>query len=156
MISKLVQQAFLTGASKSRFRAGLVAGLVSGIVSGAPSTAWAIATGDDILRSTRAIGHLVRPRSKGIRLLALSGFMHLAISSAWGILLAFVLPKKRTTLWGMVIGVGIYVLDMVIIGRRHQEIRSLPQLPQLLDHLLYGALAGTIIRQQREEHVSPN
>ena len=112
---------------------------VAAVLSGTPSTAVELATGGDVLRAARAAGELVPPGTPGVMRGAIA---HTIVSAFWGAVLATALPRRRQVLWGAVAGVAIAALDMGVIARRFPAIRSLPALPQLADHVAFGALYG--------------
>jgi hypothetical protein len=124
------------------------AGLIAAVVSGAPSTIHALATGRDPLEATYAAGSLLLPgeRRRGV-LLAAAIPVHLGISVGWAVLLAAVLPRRRTVLAGAAAGLAIAALDLGIVGRRFERIRALPVGPQLADHIAYGAVVGAALRK---------
>lgn len=128
--------------------AGPVAGIVAGLVSGLPSTLDAIARGG-LVDLYRAPGAQVLPRRGPVAQMAATLPVHLAISAGWGTVLAAVLPRRATVAWGIVAGVGIYALDLGVIGRRLPIVRDLRALPQALDHVMFGAAAAALIRWQR-------
>ncbi len=119
---------------------GLAAGAVAGLVSGAPSTTAALLTGRDPLEAVRAAGSLV-----GSPKLGAGAVVHVAVSLAWGVALAAVLPRRRSVLWGAAAGVAIAALDLGVVGRRLAPIRALPTIPQVVDHLAYGAVVGVAL-----------
>jgi hypothetical protein len=124
------------------------AGLIAAVVSGAPSTIHALATGRDPLEATYAAGSLLLPgeRRRGV-LLAAAIPVHLGISVGWAVLLAVVLPRRRTVLAGAAAGLAIAALDLGIVGRSFERIRALPVGPQLADHIAYGAVVGAALRK---------
>ena len=131
-------------------RDGLVAGSVAAVLSGAPSTLYALASGGDPLEATLAAGAMVMPRGRRIaRLVVTAVAVHAALSLGWAQVLARTLPCRRTTVWGAVAGLGIAALDLGIIGHRFPRVRALPQLPQVADHVAYGATVGTVLSRRR-------
>lgn len=119
-------------------------------VSGAPSTAYAIARGDDPLQATVAAGSLLLPReTRRTRLLAAALPVHLALSLAWALVLARALPARAGAVHGAVAGLAIAGVDLGLVGRRFPRIRSLPLAPQLADHALYGASVAVVLRRRR-------
>jgi hypothetical protein len=120
--------------------AGLVAGAVAGAVSGVPSTLLSLGRPDGIVAATRAAGALLgRPTvPRGI-------LAHAALSLGWGVILSKTLPRHHRVSAGLVAGAAIAALDLGLVGRRTPEIRALPQVPQWLDHLAYGASAGAVL-----------
>jgi hypothetical protein len=133
----------------SRLRAGLRAGVVAGALSGAPSTVHALATGRSPLDAVQAAGTLLLPsdgvdRAPGA--LATAGVLaHGAISLGWGVVLAAVLPRRHPVAWGAVAGLAIAGLDLGLFARRLPRIRALPTVPQVADHVAYGALVGAVL-----------
>jgi hypothetical protein len=129
---------------------GLVAGAVAALLSGAPSTLHALATRSDPLEATLAAGTLLLPRERRRPVLALAAVpVHLALSLGWAIVLAALLPRRRTVAWATLAGLAIAALDLGVVGRRVARIRALPQLPQVLDHVAYGAAVGAVLSRRR-------
>lgn len=129
---------------------GLVAGAVAAVLSGAPSTLHALATRTSPFEATLAAGTLLLPRERRPVLLALAAVpAHVALSLGWALLLAAVLPRRRTVACATLAGLAIAALDLGIVGRRYPRIRALPQLPQVLDHLTYGAVVGAVLSWRR-------
>jgi hypothetical protein len=128
----------------------LVAGVVAAIASGLPSTVWALATRGDPLESTLAAGSILLPReTRRARLLAAAVPVHLALSLGWAFVLARLLPRRNEAAAGAVAGLGIAALDLGLIGRSIPRIRALPLLPQIADHIAYGATVGYMLARRR-------
>ena len=119
---------------------GLVAGAVAAVVSGAPSTAATLVSGRDPLEAVRAAGCIV-----GSPTLVGGAVVHTVVSLWWGVVLAAVLPRQRRALWGVAAGGVIAALDLGVVARRFPRIRALPTLPQVADHLAYGAVVGAVL-----------
>ena len=129
---------------------GLAAGAVAALLSGAPSTLHALATRTSPLEATLAAGTLLAPRSSRPAVLLLAAVpVHLALSFGWALLLAAVLPRRRTIAWATLAGVGIAALDLGVVGRRFPRIRALALAPQVLDHVAYGATVGVVLSRRR-------
>jgi hypothetical protein len=129
---------------------GLTAGFVAAILSGLPSTFWSLAARRDPLEATLAAGSvLLTSERRRAPLVAAAVPVHLSLSLGWALLLARVLPRGRETAAGAVAGLGIAVLDLGVIGRRLPRIRALPLLPQVADHLAYGATVGYVLERRR-------
>lgn len=127
-------------------RAGLRAGAVSAVLSGLPSTVHAVVTGRSPLDAVRAAGTLLLPEdAPGSRLAVAGVAAHGATSLAWGVVLAAILPRRRPVLWGACAGLVIAGVDLGVLGSRWPRIRALPLLPQLADHVAYGALVGAVL-----------
>jgi hypothetical protein len=128
----------------------MAAGAVAAVVSGVPSTLWALRAGGDPLEATLAAGSLLLPReTRRGRLLAAAVPVHLALSFSWGVVLARVLPERRTVAAGTAAGLAIAALDLGVIGRRVPRVRSLSTLPQLTDHAVFGATVGAVLGRRR-------
>jgi hypothetical protein len=129
---------------------GVAAGSAAALVSGAPSTLYSLLTGGRLLEPSLAAGTLLlrRERRSG-RLLVAAAAAHLGLSLGWALVLAAALPRERTVALGALAGLGIAGLDLGVIGRHYPRIRALPQLPQVADHLAYGATVGAVLRLRR-------
>jgi hypothetical protein len=118
--------------------------------SGLPSTIHALATGRPVLAATRAAGSLVLPAEAApASLLAAGVVVHACLSLGWGTVLAVTLPRRGTTAWGAVAGLVIAGLDLGLVGRHRPLIRALPLVPQVADHVAFGALAAAILARCR-------
>jgi hypothetical protein len=132
-------------------RDALRAGAVAAVLSGAPSTLWALATGGDPLAPSLAAGSMLLPAtSERSRLLAAAG-VHGALSIGWAQVLAVATGQRERTvaggaLWGAAGGLVIAAFDLGLAHAlrtpRLSGVRALPVLPQLADHLAYGAVVG--------------
>ena len=130
----------------SDLRVGLRAGAVAAVLSGAPSTVHALASGRSPLDAVEAAGTLLLPDDAPPSARAAAGLVaHGAISLGWGVVLAAVLPRRRTVAWGALAGLAIAGLDLGVLGRRWPRIRALPTLPQVADHVAFGALVGAVV-----------
>ena len=113
------------------------AAALAGVLSGAPSTLHAAITGRDVLASVRAAGTLLgRPTvARGV-------LAHAAITVLWTGVIAAVPAARRNVATGAVAGVIIGAADLAIARRRFPAIAALPTVPQLLDHVAFGALVA--------------
>jgi hypothetical protein len=128
----------------------VAAGAVAAVVGGAPSTLWALAAGDDPLEPTLAAGSILLPHeTRRGRLVAAAVPVHLTLSFAWAFLLARALPRRRSIAAGAVAGLGIAALDLGVAGRLFPRIRALPPVPQIADHVVFGAAAGFVLERRR-------
>jgi hypothetical protein len=119
---------------------------VAAVISGLPSTGHALVTGQDPLEASVAAGSLLLRRERRPGLLLVAAIpVHLGISAMWGVLLSILLPRRGRVLYGAVGGLIIAAFDLGVIGRRIPRIRNLPLLPQLADHVLYGATVGAVL-----------
>jgi hypothetical protein len=123
----------------------LRAGLAAAALSGAPSTVHALVTGRDPLAATLAAGSILLPgETRRGPLLAAAVPVHLALSLGWTVVLE--LAGVRRARAGAVAGLAIAALDLGLAGRRFARIRALPLLPQVADHVAFGAIAGRLLR----------
>jgi hypothetical protein len=130
----------------SDLRVGMRAGAVAAVLSGAPSTVHALATRRSPVDAIRAAGTLLLPDDAAPAGLAAAGVAtHGAISLGWGVVLAAVLPRRRTVVWGALAGLALAGLDLGVLGRHWPRIRALPAAPQVADHVAFGALVGAVV-----------
>ena len=128
-----------------RSRRIAVAGAVAAAGAGLPSTLHTLVTGGDLLASTRAAGTLVPGRRDRPGLVA-GVAVHLVVSAGWTAVLSAADRRHRLgPLGGGAAGLLVAALDLEMAGRRYPAIRSLPRLPQWLDHVAFGALAGALL-----------
>ncbi len=135
-----------TGAAGRSLSDAVIAGSVAAVLSGLPSTLHALRTGGDPLEASLAAGTLLLPAEQRVgRLLPAASLVHAGMSLGWALVLAATLPARRTTLAGGLAGAAIAALDLGLVGRRLPLIRRLPVLPQLADHVAYGAVVGSVL-----------
>jgi hypothetical protein len=128
----------------------VVAGALAAVAGGAPSTAWALARGADVLEGGRAAGSLVLWReTRTLPLVAAAVPVHLALSLGWAAVLAAALPRRREAAWGVAGGLAIAALDLEVIGRAFPRVRALAQAPQWADHVAYGLTVGAVLQRRR-------
>ncbi len=128
----------------------LLAGAVASVLAGVPSTAYALATGRPLLEAAAAAGSIVLPGERRTAVLVVAAVpVHLALSLGWAQAIAAVLPRRRPVLGAVGCGLAIAALDLGVVGRRLPRIRALPQVPQWLDHVAYGASVGLVLRARR-------
>jgi hypothetical protein len=134
----------------SRSHDGLVAGAVAAVVSGLPSTVHALATGRDPLEATLAAGSVVLPNeTRRLPLFLAAVPAHFSISLGWGLVLSRVLPRRPGVAAGAAAGLAIAALDLGVLGRRLPRIRTLPLVPQLADHVLYGMTVAAVLARRQ-------
>jgi hypothetical protein len=137
-------------------RDAMHAGLIAAALSGAPSTAIALARGDDVLEGARAAGALLLPReTRALPLLVAAVPVHLALSLGWAVVLERLLPRGSEPLGGVLGGLAIAALDLGVIGRRLPRIRTLSQPRQWADHAAYGLAVGLVLAYRRRVHSPP-
>lgn len=135
-------------------RAALRAGTVAAVLSGAPSTVWAVLSGTDPLAPSLAAGSMLLPRTTRRRqLLGAAAVVHIGLSIGWAQVLAAVPPGPRTAAGGALRGAAgglvIAALDLglahVVRSPRLEQVRALPVLPQVADHISFGAIVGGLL-----------
>jgi hypothetical protein len=128
------------------------AGALAAVVSGIPSTAHALLTGGDVLAATRAAGTLLPGRNNrpGV---AAGLVAHIVVSAAWTRVLAAAARHHRLgAVGGAVAGLAIAAVDLGIAARAYPAVKALPRGPQILDHLVFGAVTGALLdRPQRTD-----
>jgi hypothetical protein len=75
--------------------------------------------------------------------------VHLALSLGWGVVLALALPRRRTVPAGAAAGLAIALLDLGVMGRRLPLVRALHTLPQVADHVAFGAVMAAVVARRR-------
>jgi hypothetical protein len=141
---------FALAAARGRAPRDVVAAAaVAAVVSGAPSTAHALATGIDPLEASLAAGTLLLPHERrASRLLPAATLAHATLSLGWAIVLAAILPRRRTLLPATAAGLAIAALDLGVVGRRFPRIRELALVPQILDHVAYAVTVGAVLERR--------
>jgi hypothetical protein len=123
---------------------------VAAVLSGGPSTLVALRSGDSPIEATLAAGTLLLPREHRHVALALAAVpVHLALSLGWALVLAALLPRRHTTAWGAASGLAIAALDLGVVARRYPRLRALRTVPQVADHVAFGATAGAVLALRR-------
>jgi hypothetical protein len=128
----------------------LIAGSVATALSGIPSTLYSALTGADIAEPTRAAGAmLIAPNSSDPQLLIAAAVVHIAVSFFWSGILIVVLPRVFIAPACVLAALLIGVLDLrVIAPHLYPEVARLPFLPQMADHLMWGACLGLVLRRR--------
>lgn len=130
-----------SGSARADFRR---AALAAGLLSGLPSTTYALLRDGDPLAATRAAGRLLVPaaRSDAV-LLPAAALVHAALTAGWT---AVLLRLPGGVLRGAGYGLAVAALDLglahLVRGRRFTAVAHLDLLPQLADHLAFGALVS--------------
>ena len=129
----------------------LLAGLAGAAGGGLPSTVMALARGDDVLDGARAAGSLLLWRERRtLPLLVAAVPVHLALSLGWAAAIERVVPRGDELAGGVLGGLAVAALDLGVIGRRLERIRSLPQGRQWADHVAYGLAVGAVLARRRQ------
>lgn len=125
----------------------LRAGTVAAVLSGAPSTVWALATRTDPLAPSLAAGSMLLPRTtRRLPLLAAAAGVHAVLSLGWAVAMAAVPGGVlRGAAGGLTIAAVDFGLAYASDSPRFTQIRALPLLPQIADHVAYGAIVGALL-----------
>ena len=131
-------------------RDALLAGAVASVLAGVPSTLHALGTNRSVLEGAAAAGSILLPAERRTPVLVAAAVpVHLVLSLGWAQLIALVAPRRRPVAGSIVCAVAIAALDLQVIGRRLPRIRALAQGPPWVDHLVYGATVGVVLRKRR-------
>ena len=130
-------------------RDALAAGAVAGVVGGVPSTLWALVARSDPLEPTLAAGSVLLPNeTRRPRLVPAAAPLHLTLSFGWALALERVLPRRGAVATGALAGLAVAALDLGLAARWFPRVRALPLLPQLADHVAYGATVGFVLSRR--------
>ena len=105
-----------------------------------PSTLHALVTRRPLRATVAAAGELLG-RPGVVR----GAIAHSVLTIGWTSVLLVALPRRATVAWGAVAGAAIGLADLAIADRRFPAIAALPRLPQLADHVAFGALVGAVV-----------
>jgi hypothetical protein len=134
----------------------VIAAAVAAVVSGAPSTTHALLTRTNPLEASLAAGTLLLPHERrASRLLPAAAAAHAALSLGWAVVLAAVLPRRRTLLPAVAAGLAIAALDLGVVGRHFPRIRALALVPQILDHVAYAVTVGAVLERRAVTRRAP-
>jgi hypothetical protein len=125
-------------------RRAIEAGSWAAALSGAPSTLHALATGGDPLEASLAAGSMLLPNEtrRGL-LFAAAVPVHLTLSLGWAVVLER--AGVRGAARGAFAGLAIAALDLAVGRALFPRVRALPLLPQVADHVAYGAIVGRML-----------
>ncbi len=133
---------------------GLVAGTVAGLASTLPSALAGARSSGDPWASRRAAGNLVLPATApGPVLLAAGIALSVADALNWGVVLARWLDRTHPVIHGAGAGVGLVAFRYGVVGRRRPLIRALPPLPQVVDSVVFGMVAGAVLSRRRRQPI---
>jgi len=138
-------------APRTLFSDALRAGAPAALLSGLPSTTYALLLRGNPLEATVAAGSVLLPREgRRGRLLLAAVPVHLALSAAWAIAMAAVLPRRHPLVEGTLAGLTIAALDLGVIGHRFPRIQALQPVPQIADHIAFGITAAAVLARLEE------
>lgn len=128
----------------------LTTAVLAGTAGSIPSTLLALATGGDWMAPVNAVAAMAGAQHLALlpRLCAAAG-VHFAISAVWVWLLFALLPGHRTVIWAMAAGIMVAAVDLLILAPLFfAGVASLPLFPQFVDHIVWGATAGALVKRR--------
>jgi hypothetical protein len=125
----------------------LVAGWTATLVGGTPSTLYALASAGDPMEATRAAGAMLISASSGtVELVLAAAVVHVCVSFFWAAILVRILPRPHVVLWATAAAAIIGYFDLRVIAPVFfPEVANLPLVPQMADHLMWGASLGWVL-----------
>ena len=137
-------------------RTTLVAGGLAGLLGGIPSTVYLLLTGGDLLAAVNALAAMATANELPVLYrIAVAGGVHFAVSFFWASVLVALLPRRAPILGALVASALIALLDLKLIAPRFfPEAAALAFMPQLADHLAWGATIGAVLRVRRGRRVA--
>jgi drug/metabolite transporter superfamily protein YnfA len=129
-------------------RTVLVAGGLAGLLSGIPSTVHLLLTQGDLTASLLALVAMVTSEELPLpQVVAVAGGVHFAVSFGWASVLVALVPRRAPVLGALVASALIAVLDLRLIAPYFfPDVAALAFVPQLADHLAWGATVGVVLR----------
>ena len=126
----------------------LAAGAIATVFSGIPSTLYNLLTSGDVAEPTRAAGHmLIASDSSDPSLFAAAALVHTSVSFFWAAILVALMPRKHVITASILAAALIAIIDLRLIAPAFfPEVARLEFLPQLADHLMWGACIGATLR----------
>lgn len=96
---------------------------------------------------------LVAPHSSDSQLFIAAGVVHVVVSFFWAGVLILILPRPFVMSGSVLAALLIGVLDLRVIAPYFfPEVARLPFLPQMADHLMWGACLGLVLRRRWQPH----
>ena len=131
-----------------RARAALVAGGLAGVVSGIPSTVYLLLTGGDLFASVNALVAMVTTDELPMLYrISIAAAVHFAVSFWWASVLVVLMPRRAPIVGALIASALIAFLDLKLIAPRFfAEAAALAFIPQIADHLAWGAAVGAVLR----------
>ena len=132
------------------FRDLLAAGTAATLVSGIPSTVYAWLSGGDPLEASRAAGAMLIPAGSPLtQLLVAAAIVHVAVSFFWAAILVAVLPRTHILVSATAAAALIGFIDLRLIAPPlFPEVAALAFVPQMADHLMWGASLGWVLARR--------
>ncbi len=136
----------------NRVRTTLVAGGLAGLVGAIPSTVYLLVTGGDVFASVNAIAAMVAANELPVlHRVAVAAAVHFALSFFWASVLVALVPRRAPVFGALVASAIIAFLDLKVIAPHYfAEAAALAFVPQLADHLAWGATVGAVLRAHQK------
>lgn len=129
---------------------GVVAGALALPPSMVASALHARATGRPWQESEMAAGNLVLGASASpARLVRVGAVLRAAVALNWGVVLSRWLDHRHPVVHGAGAGLALFGFQYLLVGRRRPLVRALPAWPQVVDHVVYGTVAGAVLGRLR-------
>jgi hypothetical protein len=131
-----------------RARTALVAGGWAGVLSGIPSTVYLLLTGGDFFTAVDALVAMVTTNDlPTLYRISIAAAVHFAVSFFWASVLVVLMPRRAPIIGALIASVLIALLDLGLIAPHFfPEVAALAFIPQLADHLAWGATVGAVLR----------
>ena len=137
------------------FLDGLVAGALAWPLSELPSALDHRRTGRPWWSTDAAAATLLLPASRPVGERRLAGTaIRILVALNWGAVLSRWLDRRRPVLHGAGAGLALGLFEYGLVGRRRPLIRVLPPVPQLLDQVAFGAVAGAVLARRRRRRTT--
>lgn len=100
---------------------------------------------------TLAAGAMLLPHeSSPLKLALAAAIVHPTVSLFWALIVARVLPGRRTTLWAIAASLAIGVFDLRVIAPVFfPSVAALDFWPQMADHAMWGATFGLVLQRRK-------
>ena len=136
----------------NRVRTTLVAGGLAGLVGAIPSTVYLLVTGGNVFASVNALAAMVAGNELPVlHSVAVATAVHITLSFFWASVLVTLLPLRAPVVGALVASAIITILDLKVIAPHYfAEAAALAFVPQLADHLAWGATVGAVLRASRK------
>jgi len=136
----------------NRVSTALVAGGLAGLVGVIPSTVHLLVTGGDLFAPVNALAAMVAAHELPVlHRVAVATAIHFALSFFWASVLVALVPRRAPVFGALVASAIITILDLKVIAPLFfTEASALAFIPQIADHLVWGATVGTVLRVRRK------
>ena len=135
-----------------RIKTTLVAGGLAALVGVIPSTVYLLVTGGDVFASVNALAAMLSANELPVlHRVAVAAAIHITLSFFWASMLVALLPRRAPVFGALAASAIITILDLKVIAPHYfTDAAALEFLPQLADHLAWGATVGAVLRVRRK------